>query len=150
MITRAKQLLLAQLRQGLSPRDCSRAVATGLTIGVFPILGCSTLLNTVCAHQWRLNQAIVQSLNWICAPLKLALIFPFLRLGEFLFQAESFNLSLAELSRRFYADSAATLVEFGWSFMHALTGWLCCIPALYLLLYVATMALIRNWSPKPA
>ena len=148
MIARLKELLLGQLRQGLSPRDCSRAVATGLTIGVFPILGCSTLLNTLCAHRWRLNQPIVQSLNWICGPLKLALIFPFLRLGEWLFHAEPFSLSLSEFSRRFYADTAATLLEFGWTFVHALTGWLCCVPVIYLMLQVATMALIRRWGTK--
>lgn len=150
MFIRIKQHIRGQLSQGLSPRGCSRAVATALTVGVFPILGLSTLLNTACAQLWRLNQPIVQSVNWICGPLKIALIFPFLRLGEFLFQAEPFNLSLAEFSRRFYADSSATMMEFGWTFVHAATGWLCCVPAIYLALAYTMHAFVRRWEPTPA
>jgi uncharacterized protein (DUF2062 family) len=150
MFIRIKQHIKRQLSQGLSPRGCSRAVATALTVGVFPILGISTLLNTACAQLWRLNQPIVQSLNWICGPLKIALIFPFLRLGEFLFQAEPINLSLAEFSRRFYADSSATMMEFSWTFVHAATGWLCCVPAIYLALVYTMHALVHRWKPTPA
>jgi uncharacterized protein (DUF2062 family) len=147
MIKRVKLYLKTQLLQGISPNECSRAVATALTIGVFPILGFSTLMNTACAHRWRLNQAIVHSLNWLCGPLKIALIVPFLRFGEFLFQAEPFALSLAEFSRRFDQNSAATVVEFSWTFIHAILGWLCCAPIIYLALNYTTQQLLRYWRP---
>ena len=146
VLGRLQRLIRAQLVQGLSERDCSRAVATGLTVGVFPILGFSTLINTGVAQWARLNQPIVHAFNWVCGPLKLALIFPFLRLGESLFGAEPFRLSLAEFSRRFYAESWATTVEFAWTFVHAIVGWLVCVPLLYGLLYfLAATCLRRAW-----
>lgn len=144
MFTKIKAVLRLQLQQGLGVRAAARAVALAVTIGVFPIMGCSTLMNTAAALRLKLNQPIVQSFNWLCAPLKLLLIFPFLRLGEFLFQARPFALSLQELSRRFVEDRWGTLQEFAWTFGHAITGWLLCAPVLYLLLFAVTLPVLNG------
>ena len=133
------------MTQGLSRPACGRAIAAALTIGVFPILGCSTPMNTLNALVFRLNQPITQVFNWMVGPLKIALIFPFLRLGEWLFQAEPFTLSLAEFSERFFSDVNRTAAEFASSFVHAITGWLVCAPVIYLLLLaIAQGVLVRR------
>ncbi|ADE53130.1 hypothetical protein Caka_0101 [Coraliomargarita akajimensis DSM 45221] len=134
MFGKAKTVIQGQLVQGLSRRDCSRAIASSLTIGVFPIIGFSTPINTCVGIVFKLNQPVVQAFNWIIGPVKIALIFPFLRLGEYLYAAESFSLSLTEFSARFFSDISGTTAEFAWTFVHAITGWLVCAPVLYLLL----------------
>lgn len=144
VFAKIRALLQLQLQQGLSVRAAAQAVALAVTIGVFPIMGCSTLMNTTAALRLRLNQPIVQSFNWLCAPLKLLLIFPFLRLGEYLFQAPPFVMSLQELSRRFFEDRWGTLQEFAWTFGHAIAGWLLCAPLLYLLLFAVTLPILKG------
>lgn len=133
-----------QMTQGLGCRECGRAIAASLTIGVFPILGFSTPMNTVSAALFRLNQPITQVFNWVVGPLKIALIFPFLRLGEWMFQAEPFSLSLAEFSERFFSDARNTAIEFAGTFAHAIAGWLLCAPLIYLLLFALTQLLITR------
>lgn len=136
------------MTQGLGARDCARALGVSLTIGVFPIMGCSTPMNAAVAAGLRLNQPIVQAFNWLCAPLKLALIFPFLRLGEWLFGAEPFTLSLVEFSEIFFADWIGTTQAFAMTFVHAIVGWLVCVPAVYLALYLTTKSILESGMPK--
>ncbi len=107
-------------------------------------MGFSTLMNTCCAATFRLNQPVVQACNWIIGPVKIALIFPFLRLGEALFQADPFRLSLTDFSQRFFSDIDGTTAEFAWTFVHAITGWLVCAPLLYFVL----LKLSLLWVPK--
>lgn len=144
MFGKAKLIIKDQMTQGLGTRDCARAIAVSLTIGVFPIMGCSTPMNTVAAAGFRLNQPIVQAFNWLCAPLKIALIFPFLRFGEWLFQVEPFTLSLVEFSEIFFADWIGTTQAFAWTFVHAIIGWLVCAPLIYLSLYFVAKPILEQ------
>lgn len=143
-----KGVVTTQLTQGLRRRACCQAIAVSLTIGVFPIMGFSTLMNTFSAGILKLNQPVVQVCNWIVGPVKLALIFPFLRLGEWLFQAEPFRLSLTEFSERFFTDVAATSAEFAMTFVHAIAGWLVCIPVIYCAIFQVAQRLIAKGGPN--
>jgi uncharacterized protein (DUF2062 family) len=115
-----------------------------LTVGVFPIMGFATPVNTFAAFAFRLNQPVVLAANFSTAPLKLALIYPFLRLGEWIFGAEALSLSLAELMERFAADWLGMLLEFSWSFLHAFVGWLVCVPLIYLCFFWLSKPLILS------
>ena len=148
MLRKIHLVIQTQLTQGLSVDACSRAVAMGITIAIFPILGFSTLMNTVAAAWFRLNQPVVHAFSWIMGPVKIALIFPFLRLGEFLFRAEPFTLSLAEFSERFFSDWLATGREFAWTFVHATVGWLLCAPILFALLYLLARPIIQRFEHR--
>ena len=136
------KVIRAQLVQGISQSDCAQAIALAITIGLFPIVGFSTLIITAIAYLRRLNQPIAQVFNWICGPIKLALIIPFIRVGEFLFGADRFVLNLRELSRQFYENSWATLSEFAWTFVHAIVGWAFCTPIVYLVVYTISKSVI--------
>jgi uncharacterized protein (DUF2062 family) len=136
------KVIRAQLVQGISQSDCAQAIALAITIGLFPIVGFSTLIITAIAYFRRLNQPIAQAFNWICGPIKLALIIPFIRVGEFLFGADRFVLNLRELSRQFYENSWATLSEFAWTFVHAIVGWVIFTPIVYLVVYTISKSVI--------
>ena len=135
-------VIRAQLVQGISQSDCAQAIALAITIGLFPIIGFSTLIITAIVYFRRLNQPIAQLFNWICGPIKLVLIIPFIRVGEYLFGADRFVLNLGELSRQFYENSWATLSEFAWTFLHAIVGWVFCAPIIYLVVYTISKSVI--------
>jgi len=107
-------------------------------------MGFSTPLNTLAALSLRLNQPIIQVVNWMMGPLKLLLIIPFLRLGEWLFAAEPFSLSLTEFSRIFFNDWWGTTQEFAWTFVHAISGWLVVAPGIYLIVFLLGKALLAR------
>ena len=134
-----------QLRLGLSVPACQRAMGLSATIGLFPIMGVSTPLNAFGAYLTRLNLPIVLAVNFTMGPIKLLLIYPFLRLGEKIFSPEPLPLSLGELTERFMADWSSTLQEFGISFFYASFGWLVCAPWLYLIFYNVSKWIVKRF-----
>ena len=78
------------------PRKSRLSLAFGLGIGIFPVLGVSTVLCTVVAIALRLNLPAIQLVNYLASPLQLALIIPFVRVGEHLLGLQAQPLSIAE------------------------------------------------------
>ncbi|MCB1069670.1 MAG: hypothetical protein KDL31_04895 [Kiritimatiellae bacterium] len=78
--------------------------------------------------------------------MKPLLILPFLRIGERLFQATPMPISLVELTRHFGEAPLATLQEFSWSFVHAITGWLVVSPLLLALIFSILLAIFNLTS----
>ena len=74
--------LLDQLRQGVAPEKLAWSVALGIAFGCFPIFGVTTLLCIVFGVALGLNHPAIQVFNHLCAPLQLALMLPFIRLGD--------------------------------------------------------------------
>src|SRR5215831_12633008 len=79
--------ILEQLTQGLSADTIALTIAVGVCIAIIPIIGVTTVLSFVAAWALRLNQPIIQAINWTSYPLQLLLIVPFIRLGERIFHA---------------------------------------------------------------
>lgn len=143
---RIKSTIGHQLKLGLSVSACQRAIALSATIGLFPIMGVSTPLATLIAYLTRLNQPVVHAVNFSIGPLKLLLIYPFLRLGEHIFSAQPLPISLTQLTERFVFDWLGTLKEFGISFFYASFGWLVCAPCLYFIFYKISYWMIPRIS----
>ena len=147
-MSRIKQVVLECLRSGLSPHKVAIALAVGICVGIFPIYGPFTLVCVALVWLGRLNAPIVFAGYYGMTFVKPLLIIPFLKLGEWVFQAEPMTISLTELARRFAVDAMGTLAEFGWSFIHATVGWLVTLPLLVLFLYGGSRFLINLWNKR--
>ena len=60
--------ILELLRQGVTPEKIALSLAFGLGLGIFPVLGVSTILCTVAAIVLRLNLPAIQLVNYLAAP----------------------------------------------------------------------------------
>jgi uncharacterized protein (DUF2062 family) len=89
--------ILALLRMGASPEKLAWSIATGLLIGINPILGSTTVVCLAVAFVFRLNVAASQIGNHIVYPLELFLIIPFINLASRVFHTEPMPLSATEL-----------------------------------------------------
>ncbi len=145
---RLKNLILPLLRQGLSEHRAASALALGIAIGVFPIYGMSTLLAGAVGVLFKMNLPILLAGMYAMTWVKPLLILPYLRLGESLFGASRMTISLTELSRRFAEDAWSTLHEFGWSFLHAISGWMITLPLILLLGHRLFLMTIRTWQAR--
>ena len=109
--------------------------ALGIGIGLFPVLGISTLLLAVIALVKRLNLAAIQLVNYLIYPLQLLLIIPFVRLGEALTGAARQPLSI-EAGLGLLAEGVWNAVVTLWdAIVHAALGWLVVGPIGIYLLY---------------
>jgi uncharacterized protein (DUF2062 family) len=135
--------LLVQLRQGLSPERMAWSLALGLGAGVSPLVGTSTGLCILLALAFRLNQVVMQVANYLAYPLQLALLIPFIRLGERLFGSPRLPLSIEVLSNALRTDAWATLHTFWTSLWHAGVAWLLIAPLGSTLLALGLTPLFR-------
>src|SRR5512134_1071225 len=79
--------IVALLRQGLTPEALALSLAVGLVLGVFPIIGATTILCGLAGSVFRLNHVALQLANYLAYPLQVPLILAFVRLGEGLLRA---------------------------------------------------------------
>ncbi len=54
-------------------------------MGVMPLLWGTTLLCVITARILRLNQVVLQAVNYLCYPLQIVLLLPFCKMGIWLF-----------------------------------------------------------------
>ena len=136
--------ILAFLNDGVSPERLTLAIAAGLAIGIFPVIGVTTIMATVAALTLRLNLPAVLLANFAVYPLQIALLLPFYGLGAWITGLEPLTISTGEMAGMF---GDAFWASFGhlWDItMGAVLAWsVICLP-LAALLYACLMPLVRR------
>ena len=139
---RALEVLVSQLRQGITPERIALTMALGAVISVFPVFGSTTLLCGLVALWLRLNQPVIQLVNWACAPLQVILIIPFYRAGEWL-GAPHLQLSIPQLFERFRAGPLRFIADFATIALGGVAVWILLAPAVVAALYFGLRAPLR-------
>jgi uncharacterized protein (DUF2062 family) len=140
----ATRKVLALFRQGLTPEEISLAVAVAIALGIFPVLGSTTLLCVAVAAVFGLNLGAMQLVNWVCYPLQLILFVPLLRIGSKLVDSENQVPSLSEIGTRLAADLWGTIHQFWLATLGAVLVWLIACPFLILLIYSLAVRPLRR------
>jgi uncharacterized protein (DUF2062 family) len=132
---RVVALVMAQLMQGVTPQKIALSIALGLSLGIIPILGITTMLCAVAAIRFRLNQPVIQLVNWLVYPLQLGLFLVFARIGEWMLHAPIVNLSLPELLLKFHESPMKFFEQFGAIILQGFVAWLFIAPVLTGIIY---------------
>jgi len=141
--------IVAQLRQGIAPRQVALALALGGVLGIFPILGATTLLCAVAGIWLRLNQPLIQLVNYLVYPLQLLLLIPFYRAGERLFGAEPVPIvNVPELAARFGEGPWQFILDYGKVGLYGIVVWALVAPALAALAYLGLRPALTALAPK--
>lgn len=141
---RVRDPLVAELKQGATPEGLATSAAVGAAIGLLPFLGVTTFLCFVAGRLARLNHVTLQTVNYLLYPAQIALIVPFVRLGEAVTGAEPMPLSPALIATKFAESPAAFLAEFGAAGLHGALGWALVMPAAAWLLGLALRGTFRR------
>lgn len=137
--------VLAQLRQGVTPPQVALTLALGAALGLFPILGATTALCAVAGVALRLNQPLIQLVNYLVYPLQLLLLIPFYRAGEKLFGAEPVPLvDVTALAVRFRDGPWQFLIDYGRVGLYGVAVWAIVTPLLATALYFALRPLAES------
>ena len=141
---RLVQPVVALLTQGITPEKIALSLAIGIVLGIFPVLGSTTLLCAAAAIVFRLNLPAIQLINYFVYPLQLILIVPFIRAGEFLFRAQPLQLSLAQMLAMARADLPHAISALWVAALHAVSAWLLVGPVMIFVLYFLLSHLVRR------
>lgn len=145
---RLREVVRAQLRQGITPEQIALTLALGVVLGLFPILGTSTLLCALAGVALKLNQPVIQAVNFLVYPLQLLLLIPFYRAGEVLFRAEPVPIfSIAELLARFEAGPLRFLIDYGQVGAYGIVVWLLLAPPAAWLIHRIGRTLLARMQP---
>lgn len=137
-----KQNAILWLRQGIAPRRLAITLALGFAIGCIPVLGIPTVLCAVLAFGLRLNFPAIQAANYAAMPFQLALILPFVRLGEWIFSSSARPVLAAGPLPHLLAPRL--IFHLGALTGHALVAWLLLAAPAVLIMSAAFNVMLRR------
>ena len=135
--------ILELLRQGVTPEKIALSVALGAALGVFPAIGLSTALCAIAALVLRLNLPAIQIVNYFVYPAQIALLLPFFRLGEKLFRAPHFPISVAQIHAMIRANMGDAIRLLWTTTWHAIAVWCLVAPAFVAITYTILAPALR-------
>ncbi len=136
--------VVKQLTNGASPEKIGWTISLGFVLGIFPIMGSTTLVCLIVGYLLQLNQPVLHLLKTAVYPLHLALILVFIRLGERLYGVPLISFSIPELVMKFKNDPLQFAREFGLAAWHGVSAWLLIAPIAALLIKLAIMPLLSK------
>lgn len=131
---RVRGIVVDQLRRGITPHQLALTVAVASALGLFPMLGTTTLLCLAAGSLLGLNHPLMQLVNYLMSGLQLLLLLPLWKAGEWI-GAPHLSLSLAELKTHLAAAPWQSLMEFGGILLGGIGIWALCAPVWIALVY---------------
>lgn len=138
--------VVTQLTHGTSPDRIGWTIALGMVVGVFPIMGSTTLVCLLIGWLLGLNQPVLHVFRAVVYPLHLALILIFIRLGERLYGAPLISFSIPQLIGKFKDSPLQFARDFGMAAWHGVSAWLLIAPVAAVLIKMAAMPALRKLS----
>ena len=139
------QQLKALLSQGTSPAALALSTTLGVLLGLFPILGTTTIVISVIAVVFRLNLPLMMGLSYLVYPVQLLLIIPFIRLGEWMFGQPGTGLTLAGLRVAFNESLLSAIGDLWAANVCGAFGWAVLAAPAGVLLYVVLERVFRHY-----
>ena len=141
---RVVDVVLAQLSQGITPEKIALTIAAGASVGLFPVLGSTTALCFVAGVVLKLNQPIIQLVNYLVYPLQVTGIYFFIRVGEWLTRTPPLQFSIAGMLQQFRAAPLQFFQQFGMTALRGVLAWCLLAPIAAAALYFGLLPLLRR------
>jgi uncharacterized protein (DUF2062 family) len=138
------------LTQGMSPRMLALSLAVGLVVGIFPVLGTTTVLCTLAAAALRLNLIAVQTVHFLMSPVQLLMIIPFVRIGEWMLGQSPQPLSISEGLALVAQGALRAISVLGDAIVHAVLGWILLGPVALFVVYLMLTRILTDTQRKMA
>lgn len=140
--------VVRQLTQGATPSGLAAALAVGTVIAINPFLGTVTSGCLVAGIVLRLNQPALQVANLLATPLQLLLLVPWVRFGEWMWDAPPIPLNPTEIVTEFSSGPFEFLSRFGRTGVHAASAWLFSAPVIAAGIFFPARSLLSRWKPS--
>ena len=136
--------ILDLLKRGVTPEKLAFSIAAGAVLGVFPFIGATMILCALAGQVFRLNHIAIQAVNYAVYPLQILLLVPFVRLGEWMLQAEAFPVTPSAVLAMLNEGAVKTIVHFWTAILHAVLAWTVTALPVGLLIYLIFLPLLRR------
>jgi len=137
-----------QLTQGVSIEKIALTLALSVSLGIFPILGSTSLVCLLVGGLLRLNLPFLLVTKSFFVGLHLALIMVFIRMGESLNRVEPITLGIDEMLAEFKESPSQFFQDFGLTAWYAIQAWFLVAIPLTVGLHFLFRWLLRNYATK--
>lgn len=141
---RFRILLFDLMRQGKSNRELAMAITLGILLGLFPIVGLTTLLCLAFAKIFKLNIPTLLAANYLVFPLQLFMIYACLKMGEWLFSFSE-PMSFEAFEALMEAPMLTVFQTLGTKLLAALFSWCIVSVLLFIPLYRLAFGLLKKF-----
>ncbi|MBI5769211.1 MAG: DUF2062 domain-containing protein [Verrucomicrobia bacterium] len=136
--------IVAQLTQGLTPEKIALTIAVGSSIAMFPLLGTTTIMCLIVGVFMKLNQPIIQAVNYACTPIHIPFIYYSFKWGEKLFGVAHSRLEMRAMRRLLVEDPIQFAKDYGESAIHAVVVWAILVPFWGVAIYYLARPILRE------
>jgi hypothetical protein len=133
---------------GASPSRIAWTIALGFAVGMFPILGITTICCALLAKFLGLKQGPIQLGNYAALPFQIIGLIPFLRLGERALHAPRFEFDPGALLRQMPHIPDETMRAFVYAQWHMIVGWMLIAPLAAVVVGMTLSVLFKRRFPK--
>ena len=138
-----RELLIDLINQGKTPPELATAVTIGCLLGLFPILGVTTIMSMAIGRFMKLNIPAILVANYSVFPIQVFMIYALIKTGEIMFSIESeldydFFKTLLDKS---YKEIFTTLST---SLLAAVFTWVLFSAITFLPIYYMFLAIIKS------
>ena len=120
--------LVAELRQGATPEGVAASVSVSLAIAVNPLIGTTTIGCIIAGRLFRLNHVVMQIVNHASFVLQVALMIPFMRIGETVTGSRHIVLTYEAIKKQYDESLSIFFQKFWMAYVHGIIGWLIVAP----------------------
>lgn len=136
--------IVAQLTQGLTPEKIALTIAVGSSIAMFPLLGTTTIICLIVGVFMKLNQPIIQAVNYACTPIHLPFIYYSFRWGEWLFGVQHSRLEMRVMRHLLVENPLQFVRDYGATAFHAIVVWAILVPFWGVAIYYVVRPMLRE------
>jgi uncharacterized protein (DUF2062 family) len=134
--------------QGADPSSLAWSFSLGAVVGLFPVLGSTTLLCAALGTLLKLNHAALQGANYAVYPLQIPAVLLFVAAGDAILGQTTLTLSATEISEAVQADALGFAVTFARAGLHAILAWMLVAPLLLAVMFFPLRTLFTKLLNK--
>jgi uncharacterized protein (DUF2062 family) len=138
--------LIKTIKAGISAKKLSISLALGITVGLIPLYGVTTLLVGLIAVSLRLNFVAMQIAHYIVHPVQIALLIPFFKLGDAVIKGSEVSFTVKQYILLFQTDFAGAIRELWLVNLSAIGIWLIIAIPLFVSLYYVMIFTLKKYS----
>jgi uncharacterized protein (DUF2062 family) len=146
LLQKIKTTILKQLKQGITPLKVSQSVLVGLLVGLFPVIGFTTILCVALGHKLKLSHVIVQGVHHLVFPLQLLIIPVYIKVITLLTGSEHIPARPDHVVQFFFSHPILFLREYGLIAIYAALLWLLISLPLFLLLQKPLCQIVEKFK----
>lgn len=135
--------IIKQLTQGISANQLAWTIAIACALGIFPVMGTTSVVCFFAATWWRLNQPVMQVVCHTLWPVHLALILPFIKLGQWLLGSPPITGSIPILLKEFFSNPGQFARDYWLAACQGIVAWLIVAIPLVFVVRLITLPLLR-------